>query len=153
MSPNIEKVHGDFIVREYREGDYEKIADLWQQTEMGNPQRGDDARMIMDSISIGGSMLILEEKKSGKVCGTSWMTFDGRRIHLHHFGILPDHQGKGLANILLKESLKFVKTMGYQVKLEVHNSNIKAISLYKKFGFTRLGDYEVYIIRDIDKIH
>lgn len=119
---------------------------------MGIPQRGDDAGMIMDSISVGGTMLILEEKRSGKVCGTSWMTFDGRRVHLHHFGILPDYQGKGLANILLEESLKFVKAMGYQVKLEVHNSNIKAINLYKKFGFEYLGDYEVYIIRDITKI-
>jgi ribosomal protein S18 acetylase RimI-like enzyme len=108
--------------------------------------------MIMDSVSLGGRMLILEEKKSAKICGTSWMTFDGRRIHLHHFGILPDYQGKGLANILLEESMKFVKSMGYQVKLEVLNSNIKAINLYKKFGFTRLGDYDVYIFRDINKI-
>jgi ribosomal-protein-alanine N-acetyltransferase len=119
---------------------------------MGNPVRGDDARTIMDSISLGGSFLVLEEKRSGRICGTSWMTFDGRRIHLHHFGILPDYQGKGLANKLLAESMRIAKTMDYQVKLEVHSSNLKAINLYKKFGFTRLGDYDVYIIRDISKI-
>jgi ribosomal protein S18 acetylase RimI-like enzyme len=152
MSLKKENVGKGFIVREYREGDFDQIADLWQQTDMGNPVRGDDAGMIMDSISIGGSMLILEEKKSRKICGTVWMTFDGRRIHLHHFGILPDYQGQGLANILLEESMKFVKSMGYQVKLEVHKSNTKAINLYKKFGFTYLGDYDVYIFRDITKI-
>jgi ribosomal protein S18 acetylase RimI-like enzyme len=38
------------------------------------------------------------------------------------------------------------------VKLEVHSSNIKAINLYKKFGFIPLGDYHVYIIRDITTI-
>jgi ribosomal protein S18 acetylase RimI-like enzyme len=152
MSPKKENFSTNFIIREYAEGDFKQIADLWQQTEMGNPQRGDDAAMIMNTISMGGCLLILEEKKSGKVCGTSWMTFDGRRIHLHHLGVLPYYQGKGLANLLLEESLKFVKTMGYQVKLEVHKSNIKALSLYKKFGFTRLGDYDVYIIRDITKI-
>lgn len=80
------------------------------------------------------------------------MTFDGRRIHLHHFGILPDYQGKGLANLLVESSLKFVKEKGYQVKLEVHESNLKAINLYKKAGFEYLGDYDVYIIRDISKI-
>lgn len=152
MSPKKENLRTNFIIREYAEGDFKQIAELWKQTDMGNPQRGDDAALIMNTISMGGCLLILEEKKSGKVCGTSWMTFDGRRIHLHHLGILPDYQGKGLANLLIEESLKFVKTIGYQVKLEVHSANIKAINLYKKFGFSRLGDYDVYIIRDITKI-
>jgi ribosomal protein S18 acetylase RimI-like enzyme len=152
MDRKEEKVLKDFIVRDYCEGDFKHISELWRQTDMGNPLRGDDARTIMNSISLGGSFLILEEKKSGRICGTSWMTFDGRRIHLHHFGILPDFQGRGLANKLLTESMRFAKTMGYQVKLEVQSSNLKAINLYKKFGFTRLGDYEVYIIRDNSKI-
>ncbi|MBA4321598.1 MAG: hypothetical protein C0408_02150 [Odoribacter sp.] len=147
-----ENVNTTFFVRSYRDGDYDQIAQLWKLTDMGSPTRGDDRETIEDSILIGGAMLILEEKGSGKVCGTSWMTFDGRRIHLHHFGILPDYQGKGLSNILLKASLKFIKAKGYQVKLEVHQSNIKAISLYKKWGFEYLGDYDVYIIRDISEI-
>lgn len=152
MDQKKEKDLKDFIIRDYGEGDFKQISDLWRQTDMGNPLRGDDARTIMNSISLGASFLILEEKKSGRICGTSWMTFDGRRIHLHHFGILPDFQGRGLANKLLAESMRFAKTMGYQVKLEVEISNLKAINLYKKFGFTRLGDYDVYIIRDISKI-
>jgi ribosomal-protein-alanine N-acetyltransferase len=142
----------NYITREYRNGDYNQIAELWKFTDMGNPQRGDDAKMISDSISIGGNLLVLEDKNAGKICGTSWMTFDGRRIHLHHFGILPDYQGKGLAKILIAASLEFVKKKGYQVKLEVHKSNKKAINLYKKAGFQYLGDYDVYIIRDIAKI-
>jgi len=84
-----------------------------------------------------------------EVIGSSWMTFDGRRIHLHHFGILPSYQGRGLSKPLLERSLDFVKSKGYQVKLEVHKSNKKAIELYKKYGFKYLGDYDVYIIRDL----
>ena len=142
----------DFNIREYRNGDFMQIAEVWKQTDMGNPKRGDDAEMISETISIGGKFLILEENSTGKVCGTSWMTFDGRRIHLHHVGILPEYQGKGLSKILLEESLKIAKAKGYQVKLEVHKSNFKAINLYKKSGFEYLGDYDVYIIRDISKI-
>jgi ribosomal protein S18 acetylase RimI-like enzyme len=142
----------DFNIREYRNGDFKQIAEVWKQTDMGNPKRGDDAEMISETISIGGKFLILEENSTGKVCGTSWMTFDGRRIHLHHVGILPEYQGKGLSKILLEESLKIAKAKGYQVKLEVHKSNFKAINLYKKSGFEYLGDYDVYIIRDISKI-
>ena len=38
---------------------------------------------------------------------------------------------------------------GAQVKLEVHSINLKAINLYKKLGFKHLGEYNVYITRDI----
>jgi len=142
----------EFSVREYQIDDYPFVKSLWLKTDMGNPKRGDDENTIADTIAIGGQLLILEERKSGKICGTSWMTFDGRRILLHHFGIAPDYQGRGLADLLLEESLKFVRTKNYQVKLEVHISNTPAVNLYKKHGFERLGDYDVYIIRDLSEI-
>jgi ribosomal protein S18 acetylase RimI-like enzyme len=144
--------HNNFIIRQYRTGDFVEIAYLWKLTDLGNSLRGDDETIIEDTIKLGGSLLILEEKSTEKICGTSWMTFDGRRILLHHFGILPQFQGKGLSNILLKESLQFVKKKGSQVKLEVHSTNLKAINLYKKFGFVHLGEYNVYIIRDVSKL-
>lgn len=148
----ITKNSGKFIIREYRKGDYDGVAYLWQTTNLGNPARGDDESIIEQSITIGGSLLVLENLSDGSICGTSWMTFDGRRIHLHHFGIRPEYQGNDLSKILLKHSLEFVKKKGCQVKLEVHRSNMIATELYKKAGFTYLGDYDIYIMRDISKI-
>jgi [ribosomal protein S18]-alanine N-acetyltransferase len=145
-------ISGNFIIREYRTGDFEGISHLWKITNMASQKRGDDEKTIEDTIRLGGSLKILEEKNTGRISGTSWMTFDGRRIHLHHFGILPEFQGHGLSKILIRESLNFVKAKGYQVKLEVHKSNNPAVNLYKKSGFQSLGDYEVYIIRDISKL-
>lgn len=142
----------DFNIRNYRKGDFKEIMDLWIATDLGRPERGDNEKIIEESIIMGGSLLVMEEKASGKVTGTSWMTFDGRRIHLHHFGILPEYQGIGLSKPLLEESLRFVRKKGYQVKIEVHRKNLKAISFYKKAGFEYLGDYDVYIIRDINKL-
>lgn len=138
-----------FRIRDYRSGDFDQIEELWSLTGLGNRNRGDNEVIIENSITIGGKLLILEHFTPEKICGTSWMTFDGRRIHLHHFGILPEFQGKGLSKFLLSESLKFVKEKGYQVKLEVHRDNYKAVSLYEKAGFRYLGDYNVYIIRDL----
>jgi ribosomal protein S18 acetylase RimI-like enzyme len=140
------------IVRDYMKGDFDQVASLWVETGMGHPARGDDEKTILGSVELGGRLLVMVEKATSVICGTSWMTFDGRRIHLHHFGILPGYQGKGLADMLLDESLKFVRKKGSQVKLEVHSTNIKAINLYKKHGFDYLGDYDVYIIRDLSKI-
>ncbi len=144
--------HNDFIIRKYREEDYDEIVHFWDLTDMGNPQRGDSKATIERTIEMGGCLLVMEAKSTSRICGTSWLTFDGRRILLHHFGILPEYQGNGLSKILLKESLQFVKNKNHQVKLEVHSTNLKAIKLYKQFGFMHLGEYNVYIIRDVSKL-
>ena len=138
-------------IRDFDKHDFDGLSELWGLTNLGNPQRGDNLDIILQSILMGGKMLIAVNADD-KVIGTSWMTFDGRRIHLHHFGVHPDYQRKGIGRLLVKESLRFVKQKGYQVKLEVHQSNIAAINLYKQFGFTFLGDYDVYIIRDLSSI-
>lgn len=141
-----------YKIRDFVANDFEGLIDIWQLTRLGNAKRGDNLDIIEQSIRMGGKMLMVENS-NGKIIGTSWMTFDGRRIHLHHFGIHPDYQRKGIGSQLAKESLKFVKQKGYQVKLEVHKDNCAAIELYKKLGFTYLGDYDVYIIRDIGIIN
>jgi len=141
-----------FIIREYRDGDYDGIESFWELTDMGSPERGDNKEIIETTIKLGGTLLVMEEKAGGRISGTSWMTFDGRRILLHHFGILPELQGYGLSKILLRQTLQVVKEKGCQVKLEVHSTNTKAINLYKKFGFRHLGEYNVYIIRDISNL-
>ncbi len=134
-------------------GDFKAIMDVWVATGLGRPERGDNEETIIKSISIGGCLLVMyDDSQEDRIIGTSWMTFDARRIHLHHFGILPQYQGKGLSRLLLKESLQFVKEKGRQVKIEVDRKNSIALDLYKKAGFRYLGDYDVYIIRNLEEI-
>jgi Acetyltransferases len=145
-------LHNDLIIRDYQEEDYDEIVKFWHLTDMVNPERGDTIDTIKRTLELGGKLLVMESKSARQIYGTSWMTYDGRRIFLHHFGILPECQGKGFSKILLKESLQFVKKIDSQVKLEVHSTNLKAINLYKKFGFKHLGEYNVYIIRDASNL-
>ncbi len=140
-------------VRQYMHGDFPGIMKVWSATGLSRPERGDDEATIERSIAMGGAMFVMcEEDDDRKVTGTSWLTFDGRRLHMHHFGIAPAFQGRGLSAELLRESLRLVKEKGYQVKLEVHRTNEAAVRLYRKAGFEYLGDYDVYIIRDIQSI-
>jgi len=140
-------------VRQYMHGDFPGIMEVWSATGLSRPERGDDEATIERSIAMGGAMFVMcEEDDDRKVTGTSWLTFDGRRLHMHHFGIAPAFQGRGLSAELLRESLRLVKEKGYQVKLEVHRTNEAAVRLYRKAGFEYLGDYDVYIIRDIQSI-
>ena len=134
-------------LRDYRPDDYTAIMDLWADTGLGGAQRGDDQRIIEQSIAMGGKLLVAESN-DGELLGTSWMSFDGRRFHLHHLGVLPAYQRRGIGRLLSIASIDFAREKGIQIKLEVHRSNTAAIALYKNLGFKYLGDYDVYIIRE-----
>jgi ribosomal protein S18 acetylase RimI-like enzyme len=140
------------LIREYRQEDFAEVEKLWIETGMGSSVRGDDHQTIQKTLENGGKLFILEDSSTGTIIGTSWLTDDGRRIYLHHFGILSTYQGKGLSKQLLKVSLNFAIQIGRQIKIEVHESNKTAIQLYTKAGFEYLGDYDVYIIRDYQKL-
>ena len=135
--------------REYQTGDYDAIMKLWEEIGLGAPNRGDTAEVIERTIVTGGRLLLMEDAETGEVIGTSWLTVDGRRTYMHHFGISEAWQRKGLAKPLLNYSIQTAKSIGLQLKLEVHKDNQRAVSLYKENGFRYLGDYNVYIIRDI----
>lgn len=143
----------NYIIRDYNNEDFEKLNKLWQKTGLGGAQRGNNAQIIELSIKLGGKLILLENTNTKEIFGSSWMTFDGRRIHLHHIGVKPSYQNQGFGKLLTKESLKFAKEKACQIKLEVHQSNKKAIEIYKKLGFAFLGDYDVYIIRDTNSIN
>lgn len=134
------------IIRDYRSQDYPGIEKLWEVTGLGGAARGDNQQIIESSIAMGGSLLVAESPE-GELLATSWMTFDGRRLHLHHFGVDPRYQKQGIGTNLAMASIDFARRKGFQLKLEVHNSNLQAVKMYKDLGFQYLGDYDVYIIR------
>ena len=140
----------DIRVRDYRAEDYDSLLELWKKTDLHQPERRDDASVIERCNEKGGRLLVMEDEQKGRIVGSSWMTWDGRRIYLHHFGILPEYQRKGLGTRLARESLEWIRGMGQQVKLEVHKKNIPAKRLYEKLGFFAFRDYDIYIIRDLE---
>jgi len=139
----------NFTIRDYLSSDYTEIVALWEKVGLGATHRGDSQEVIEKTLKIGGRMLVMVVPESGEIIGTSWLTVDGRRTYLHHFGIAASWQGKGLSKPLLEASLEIARQIGFQLKLEVHKDNFKAVTLYKSAGFSYLGDYDVYIIRDI----
>jgi len=141
-----------FLVRDYWAADYPHVADIWERTGISTPGRGDTAEVIENTLRRNGRLLVLVDRASDRVVGTSWLTNDGRRLYLHHFAIDPKYQGSGFSKPLMRESLKIAKEIGLQIKLEVARDNDRAIHFYEKAGFKPLGDYAVYIIRDLSEI-
>lgn len=141
-----------YRIRMYQKGDFEQVNTLWQKTGLGGKERGDDEGIILQTLAHGGRFFIMEEAETGFLIGTSWITNDARRLYLHHFGIKPDYQGNGYARALLAYILEVLKPLNMQLKLEVNKYNKRAVALYQKYGFQLLGDYDVYIIRDMQAL-
>lgn len=133
-------------IRKFTESDYEAVLEVWKQTDMGGAHRGDNLDVINDTLKNGGVLFVLLANE--QIVGTSWITNDSRRLYLHHFGIMPAYQAKGLSNLLMDASMQFARESGLQIKLEVHKNNAIARRLYEKYGFKYLGDYDVFIVRE-----
>ncbi len=136
------------IIRAYQAGDFPQVEMLWKETGIYTEERQDTAELIVQCNEQGGKFLIMENPETGQVEGTSWMTWDGRRVFLHHFAIRPSLQGKGHGRTLAIRSLDFAREMACPMKLEVHRENTPAVALYKSLGFEVFEDYDVYMLLD-----
>ncbi len=139
------------FIRDYKPEDYPQVEKLWEATGLGGKLRGDTQEVIERSLTLGGRLIIAENSHKA-IVGTSWITYDGRRLHLHHLGVLPSFQRKGIGKMLTLESIAFARKTNIQIKLEVHRTNRGAINLYTSLGFDSLGDYQVYIIRNLNQV-
>jgi len=133
--------------RDFVEGDFPSLTGLWEVTGVGNPARGDSLDSLARTLAARGRLLVIED--SGAVAASVWLTDDGRRLYVHHMAVLPALQGRGLGARLLAAAISIAAERGLQMKLEVHHDNVRAIALYKKFGFDFIGDYEVMLRRKI----
>ena len=148
-----QKISDQFIIRDYNcDDDFPEVESLWKETGIAGEERGDSPDSIRRCIQHGGRFLVLVDRQKNRLAGTSWLTFDGRRLHLHHFAIKPMYQNKKLGKRLGLATLEYIKETGYQVKLEVHKENHIAKKFYKKLGFFAFEDYDIFMIRNTNKI-
>ncbi|MCD6333615.1 MAG: GNAT family N-acetyltransferase [Bacteroidales bacterium] len=136
-------------IRNYQYSDYGELKRFWQLNGLDSPKRADDQYIIQRTLDHGGVLLVMIHE-DGRLIGSSWITEDGRRSWIHHFGIHPDLHGQGLGKLLMERTMIEIRRIGLQVKLEVHHNNLNAIGLYRKYGFKLLDGYLVYMVRSLN---
>lgn len=85
--------------------------------------------------------IVLEVKKQIAGYACVWAFAD--EVHINNFAIVPDFRQKGLGIKLIRFILGSFKRYK-QVFLEVRESNLAAINLYKKAGFGEFFRWEKY---------
>ena len=136
---------------DFTTSDFEELMIFWEDTGVGGKHRGDTADIILDSVSNGGRLILMKLDATNEIIGSAWITTDKRRSFLHYFAISKEYRRKGFANNLMDVVMKHAQFLGLQFRLEVHEDNIPALELYKKYGFEYLGDYNIYINRKLQK--
>lgn len=98
-------------------------------------------KKTLDSETTFYFVLIVENE----VVGFLQCSIISPESELYEIGIDKNFQGKGYANKLMDYYLEFAKLKGCEtILLEVNKMNVKAICLYKKYGFCEYGERKNY---------
>lgn len=90
-------------------------------------------------------------EENGKIMGYMgmWRVMD--ECHITNVAVLPECRNKGIASMLINKMIEICKCSEIlTMTLEVRESNLPAINLYKKFGFAPAGKRPRYYVKPIE---
>jgi ribosomal-protein-alanine N-acetyltransferase len=99
--------------------------------------------IVRDCLRVGYSCWLAEQDE--QVVGYCIMSVGAGEAHLLNICVHRNWQRQGIASQLLKHMMTLAKRHGAEVcLLEVRPSNIGAIEMYEKFGFSEVGMRKSY---------
>jgi len=91
------------------------------------------------STEVGSTVVHVCERAGKVVALLQWRNL-GEEVEVLDVAVAAEHRRQGNARFLLEEFLRLVQAHGIRgVFLEVRESNVPAIALYRKFGFSTAG--------------
>lgn len=110
-----------------------------------------DAQAFANELKRKQDRLYLVIRKNDHLLAFAGCSFDLQRqdAHITNIAVLPDWQGNGLGEFLMRTLVRKARHMGMrQVTLEVRKSNLRAQQLYQKLGFKQTGIKRGYYFGD-----
>jgi ribosomal-protein-alanine N-acetyltransferase len=88
---------------------------------------------------------------SDKIAGYMGMWRIMDECHITNVAVLPEYRNKGIASRLIEKMIEICKCSEIStMTLEVRESNLPAINLYKKFGFYPVGKRPHYYTKPVE---
>jgi len=131
-----------FSIRRMKKSDLEEILSIEKKSFLSPWSRSAFETEIQADYSYP---LILTSSDSTQILGylCCWLILN--ECYILNLSIHVEYQRRGLASQLIEYLFEFCKQKGaHHFFLEVRESNQKAISLYKKFGFEIYGNRKCY---------
>lgn len=114
----------------------------------GLPFSVEDEESYLRMLAESTTSVMFVAKKDGKIVGNA--SFNGmlgeRMKHRGEFAVsvLKSEWGQGIGSMLLEAVIDFAKNTAYAeiIALEVRSDNERAVKLYEKYGFEKIGHYK-----------
>lgn len=130
----IDKLFPSFVVKQIEYRHIKEIANL-EKICFSTPW---SEQTIADAFKTGTRFFIAE--KDNKILGYVGISAILDEGYITNVAVFPEARQQGVASLLLETLFDFAKEKGLSfISLEVRESNMSAISLYKKFGFKTEG--------------
>lgn len=127
------------MLRRFNENDLPGVVAVEAASQL-SPWSGEIFKKCFEAGSIGW-VVELDQQLIGFIV----ILAQAHEVHILNLCIHPTFQHQGYGYQLLKQALDTMKEAGnYFVYLEVRRSNLKAIHLYQKMGFTQIGERKEY---------
>lgn len=108
----------------------------------------EDEKIFLQSLENSTSSMMLVAKHKGKIVGIAGLSGYPKERMKHRgelaVSVLKAFWGNGIASRLMEEILAFAKDVANIeiISLEVRSDNVRAIGLYKKYGFEKIGEFK-----------
>lgn len=117
----------------------------------GLPCSVEDEEKYIKSLEESTSSVMFTAKINGVIVGDAHFSSSTRERIKHRgeigISVLKDYWGKGVGSKLMESIIDFAKnTAGCEIiALQVRSDNERAINLYKKYGFEKIGQFKGYL--------
>lgn len=101
--------------------------------------------MLLDELSNTETRRYTVAVERGRIVGYLGVMFVLDELHVNTLGTLPGEEGRGIASSLMDEAWADARVRGIErATLEVATSNVRAQSLYYRYGFKPVGVRKSY---------
>ncbi len=128
-------------MREYREGDGDRLRTFWLTCGIRIRPGDDDASLAAFATRNPGLFVLAEEQRH--IVGSALAGWDGRRGWLYHVAVHPDERRRGLGRRLVEVVEARLRERGCpKVNLIVGEGNAHAIAFWESVGYARAKTVE-----------
>lgn len=112
-------------------------------------------RQRLEGSDNGGAELSLVAERDGDLVGSAGLHPVGAHVRRRHVAMIgisvrPDAQGQGVGTALMQALCDYADRWAHILRIElgVYTDNVRAIALYRRFGFEGEGTHKAYALRD-----